>query len=311
MSSEREFVIVVHGGAGRFAKAVHERATEGCRTAARAGREVLAQGGSAQQAVVAATRVLEDDPTFNSGRGACMTEDETFETDAAIMRSSDMRSGAVGAVMDLADPILLAEAVMERSRHNLIVGEGAVRFAHQHGIGRFGHEELWTEKAQRAVDRARAGQESKDNRADTVGAVALDLHGNFAAAGSTGGVLLKRLGRVGDTPMVGAGLFAAPTLGAAAATGVGEAIMTHVMSYAFLVEAAAAGPQAALETGMALSQRVGDVREEGQPARSNGLIAILPGGRSIVLHTSPQMAWAAARGDGEPVGGVTMPEEMP
>lgn len=305
-----EVLIVVHGGAGRFAKAVHGRATQGCLAAAEAGRAVLVQGGRAEEAVVAATRILEDDPTFNSGRGACMTQDERFETDAAIMRSRDLRSGAVGAVPDLADPILVAQAVMEHTRHNLLVGEGAKRFAEQRGIGRFGHDELWTEKAQRAVERARAGQESKDNRADTVGAVALDVHGHFAASGSTGGVLLKRPGRVGDTPMVGAGLYAAPDLGASAATGVGEAIMTHVMAYAFLIEAGASAHDA-VEVGMALSQRVREQRAEGEAPRSNGLIALLPGGKAVVVHTSPQMAWAAARGDAPACGGVTMPDEMP
>lgn len=305
-----EFLIVVHGGAGRFAKAVHERASQGCLDAAEAGRAVLARGGSAEEAVVAATRLLEDDPTFNSGRGACMTDDETFETDAAIMRSRDMRSGAVGAVAELADPILVAQAVMEHTRHNLLVGEGARRFAQSHGVGRFGHDQLWTEKAQRALERARAGQESKDNRADTVGAVALDTHGHFAAAGSTGGVLLKRPGRVGDTPMVGAGLYAAPDLGASAATGVGEAIMTHVMSYAFLVQAAGS-PETAVEAGLALSQRVRGHHRDGDAPRSNGLIAVLPGGHSVIVHTSPQMAWAAARGDAPARAGVTMPNEMP
>lgn len=288
--------IVVHGGAGRVADGNHEAAVEGVRAAVLAGHAALLEGGC-EAAVVAAVRVLEEAETFNAGRGACMTEDGGFEVDAAIMRSRDLQSGAVAAVRDLADPILVARAVMEHSRHCLLVGEGAEAFARAHGVGRFDREALWSAKAQARYDEAIAGRSGVVGQADTVGAVAIDASGDLCAGGSTGGILLKQRGRVGDSPLLGAGLYASPELGAAVATGVGEAIMTHVASYAALLAAASgtSPDDAAAEVcDRVVTFRVGDA------AATCGIILVTPRGEVGVAHASPHMSWAIARGDGEP-----------
>ncbi len=286
-------IIVVHGGAGRVASEHHVAANEGVRAAAQAGRALLLAGATAEEAVVAAVLHLEREPAFNAGRGSCMNADGAFEVDAGIMRSVDMASGAVAAVPDLADPIVVAQAVMNHSPHALLAGPGAVTFARDRGVGRFDREALWTAKAQQRYDDARAGRGARVGQADTVGAVAIDQRGDLCAGGSTGGVLLKTPGRVGDCPLVGAGLFASPTLGAACATGVGEAIMTHVACHAVLMRVAAAEPpQAAAEQVCAqvAAHRIGE------GTATCGIIAITPRGLVAVAHASPHMSWAVARG---------------
>jgi L-asparaginase / beta-aspartyl-peptidase len=282
-------IIVVHGGAGRVARDLTDAVLAGVKTAARAGQLVLADGGSAEDAAVAAVRVLEDDPTFNAGRGACMTAAGTFEMDAGIMRSIDMRSGAVGAVPAVRNAIDLARLVMQGD-HRLVVGPGAVTMAQAAGVGIFGHDEVWTEKAARRFARARAGAASRHGQADTVGAVALDRDGHMAAACSTGGVLLKAPGRVGDSPLCGAGFYAAPQLGASCATGLGEAILTHVASYEVLRRI-----QDGVEPDEAARSVCARVADGG--AATCGLIVVMPDGRVAVEHASAHMSWAIARGD--------------
>jgi beta-aspartyl-peptidase (threonine type) len=285
-------VIVVHGGAGRVTDGLAEAARAGVHNAALHGQKILLEGGSAQRAVVAAVRQLEDDPTFNAGRGACMTDAGTFEMDAGIMRSVDLRSGAVGAVPDVGDAILVAQAVMEHGRHRFLVGEGAVAHARAHGLGRFDRDWVWTEKGQRRFDRAMAHNDraARDGQADTVGAVAIDRHGNTCSGCSTGGVLLKRPGRIGDSPLCGSGFYAAPGLGAAGATGMGEAILTHVASFAALLRVAAGEePNAAARS---ICQRVAALDDA-----TCGIILVTPDGRTGIAHESDHMSWARAIGD--------------
>jgi beta-aspartyl-peptidase (threonine type) len=291
-------VIVVHGGAGRVTPQLHDAALEGVVRAVLAGRDPLARGESATDAVVAAIRVLEDLPAFNAGRGSCMTIEGTFEMDAGIMRSSDLRSGAVAAVPDAADAIVLARAVMENSPHCLLAGPGAVAFARAQGVGIFGHDRVWSEKSQGRFDAARRGHEDARGQADTVGAVALDERGLLVAGSSTGGVLLKLPGRVGDSPLCGSGFYASPELGAATATGVGEAILTHVASYEVLKRVAGgADPDAAAAE---VCDRVAS--EDGMTC---GLILVTPDGRTGIAHHSHHMSWAVARASGDPQSGLS------
>lgn len=297
--------VVVHGGAGRIAAAHHDEALAGVRAAAQAGRARLEAGEDGEAAVVAAVRVLEDTPVFNAGRGACMTAQGRFEVDAGIMRARDRAHGAIAAVPDLADPIVVAQAVMNTSRHCLLAGPGAVAFAQSQGVGHFGAEQLWTPKAQERFEAAVAGRSQVVGQADTVGAVAIDAQGALCVGGSTGGVLLKTPGRVGDSPLVGAGFYASPSLGAACATGVGEAIMTHVASYAALLRLA--GGLAEGEPGDAAADAAADeicaqVAQErvGEVNATCGIILIGPAGQIGVAHRSPHMSWAIARG-AEPV----------
>jgi beta-aspartyl-peptidase (threonine type) len=275
-------------------------ATDGARRAAQLGREVLARGGDCVDAAVVAVRELEDDPAFNAGHGACMNEEGGFEVDAGIMRSSDGRSGAVGAVPNLADAILVARTVMERSRHNLLCGHGVRDFAETEGVGTFSAEACWSEKAQRRFESVKRGEAPGDNRADTVGAVALDAHGHLCAAVSTGGVLLKTPGRVGDTPLIGSGFYADDRLGAMVATGVGEALMARVASYACLARALQSGDLQRSADEMCL-----EIRGTDGPAA--GVIGISGGGKVVVSHACDHMSWAIAGVDGELRSGLVHP----
>lgn len=288
-----EPVIVVHGGAGKVADELGAAAAAGVLAAAAAGQAVLRAGGGCEDAAVAAVRALEDDPAFNAGRGACMNADGEFELDAAIMRSRDLRSGAVAGVRDVGDPISLARLVMEETRHCLLAGENAARFARARGVGRFGREAVWTAKAEAHYQAMKSGRRL-EHRADTVGAVAIDRAGHLCAAGSTGGILYKLPGRVGDTPLVGAGLYAHPELGACVTTGVGEAILTHVLAYTALQRAAQADAVRALVAEVS-------ARWGGAPV---GLILLRPDGTPLVAHVSEHMSWAQAVGDAPPTGGL-------
>lgn len=293
MTSEHQHqaLVLVHGGAGTVTPELHAAAIAGTRRAAERGlaclRELDRQEDACVEAAIVAVRTLEDDPTFNAGRGSCMTDAGEFELDAGIMRGRDRATGAIASVRDVADASVLARAVMQHSKHSLLAGEGARRFAEQLGIGQFGRAQVWTEKAQANYDQAKSGVMPADNRADTVGAIALDRRGNLCAVGSTGGVLLKLPGRVGDTPLIGCGFFADAVLGAALGTGVGEAIMARVGCYELLLRAARGqGVQAAAE---ALCEEIH--RESGAAV---GFIAVAPDGSVAVAHRSEHMSWALA-----------------
>lgn len=288
-----EIVVVVHGGAGTVADELHESALAGI---ARAAERGLARARECSEAIdacvdgaIAAVRELEDDPSFNAGRGACMTREGQFELDAGIMRSRDLGSGAVASVRDLANPCELARAVMEHSRHVLLVGDGARTFGQAHGIGPWGREHVWTAKAEQRWTDACSGLMTAENRADTVGAVVRDRRGDLCALGSTGGVLLKLPGRVGDTPILGAGFYAHPELGAAVATGVGEEIMRRVLIHE-LLRRAQAGPASLQVTAQDLCDEL-----HARTGAAVGLVAIGPSGETAVAHASDHMAWAVAR----------------
>lgn len=292
-----EPVVVVHGGAGRIAPDNEPAACAGTRAAAAAAMAALAQGAPAWRAAIAAVRVLEDDPTFNAGRGSCMNADGIVEVDAAIMRGSDRGVGAIAAVPELGNAIDVAAAVLEVGGACLLAGAGAVAFARARGIGRFGREQVWTAKAQARWDALRAG-DAGIGQADTVGAVVRDADGHVAAAGSTGGVLGKPAGRVGDTPMVGAGLYADDAIGAAVATGLGEAILRRVASYELLRRIAAGGdPDRS-------AREVCDETAALAPGATCGLVAIDATGRIAIAHASRHMSHAWIRGDGSSGGGV-------
>lgn len=291
--------LLVHGGAGTISEALREDVSAGIQAATIRGQELLRSGASAVDIAVAVVRILEDDPAFNAGRGACLTEAGEVEVDAGIMRSYDRRSGAIAGVKSCRDPILIARAVMETTRHALLVGPGAEAFARALGVGSFGSAEVETVKSRDRWRRAIEGEISIDNRADTVGAVVLDGRGHLCAAGSTGGVLLKLPGRAGDTPLVGAGFFADPVLGACCCTGVGEAIMAKVLAYEALRQVAAA-PERAQELAAALCQTASS--EHGGAAV--GLILLRPDGTAVIVHKSEHMSWGLARGEGDAVFGL-------
>jgi L-asparaginase / beta-aspartyl-peptidase len=215
--------LIVHGGAGADpAEAPELRA--GVWAAVLAGWRVLAGDGRALDAVEAAVRMLEDDPRFNAGRGSVLTSAGTVEMDASIMEGDRLACGAVAAVSRVANPVTLARCVLADGAHVLLAADGAHAFARSAGLPECDPASLVTERQRR-----RLAAHAADSRG-TVGAVALDRHGTVVAATSTGGMLGKRPGRVGDSALIGCGTYADSTLGGVSCTGSGEAIIRVVLA---------------------------------------------------------------------------------
>lgn len=217
--------LIVHGGAGHEPTDGRAELREGLLAATRAGWAVLAAGGRALDAVEAAVRTLEDHPRFNAGRGSVLTTDGGVEMDASIMEGDELRCGAVAAVDRVPNPVTLARRVLDDGRHVLLVGEGALLFARERGLPECEPAALVTER-----QRQRLAQRLAVPEGSTVGAAALDRHGTAAAATSTGGILGKRRGRVGDSALIGCGTYADSSLGAVSCTGDGEAIIRVVLA---------------------------------------------------------------------------------
>ena len=270
--------LIVHGGAGAATpSALQAERRSGLEAAFAAGWNILIRSGTALDAVVQATVTLEDDPLFNAGRGSCLTEDGTVEVDASLMDGSTFRAGAVGAVRNIKNAIRLARAIMTDGRHVFLVGEGAERFARAHGLPHAATDELITT---RQYQRWQAQQ--TPGEPGTVGAVALDSSGRQAAATSTGGVMGKRSGRVGDAAVIGAGTYADSAIGACSATGDGEDIIRATLART-AVELMRDGkdPTQAARTALARLTR--------QTGGAAGLILLDPFGRSGVAYNTESM----------------------
>ncbi|MGA9423275.1 MAG: isoaspartyl peptidase/L-asparaginase [Rhodanobacteraceae bacterium] len=232
-------VLLIHGGAGvireTLTPAKEERVRADLKCALHVGYDVLQSGGSSLDAVAAAVAVLEDAPYFNAGKGAVFTHEGRQELDAAIMDGATLRAGAVAGVRRIRNPILLARAVLERSPHVMLCGDGAEEFARTLGIesvdpSYFRTDERWRE-LQQAWEADKRGQSDRTVHYGTVGAVALDAKGHLAAATSTGGTTDKRWGRIGDSPIIGAGTYANAHC-AVSATGLGEYFLRVVAAHA-------------------------------------------------------------------------------
>ncbi len=286
-------VLIVHGGAGRIPESAREERAEGLTQALDAGWAVLANGGSALDAVVAAVRVMEDLSMFNAGRGSALTRAGTVEMDAGVMDGATLGVGAVAGVRRVAHPILLARRVLDASPHIFLAGEGAEVFALEQGIPLVEPEALVTEKQRQALARRLAAL--APTVADTVGAVALDARGHLAAATSTGGIVGKMPGRVGDSPLVGCGFYADDMLGACSATGIGESIARALLSFRAVSALSRLDAQRAAEDALAyMAERVG-----GQA----GLILLARDGRMGIAWNSPHMSYAFRTvGDEQVVG---------
>jgi beta-aspartyl-peptidase (threonine type) len=227
---EPKWVLAIHGGAGVIERGSLTTEREAAYrasllTALDAGSAVLRRGGSSLDAVEATVRVLEDDPLFNAGRGAVFTAEGRNELDASIMDGASRKAGAVAGVTRTRNPISLARAVMEKSRHVLLAREGADQFSVEQGLEQVDPAWFRTElRWQQLLDWRRDNAKLLDptHSRGTVGAVALDIRGHVAAATSTGGMTGKRWGRIGDSPMIGAGTYAADGTCAVSATGSGE-----------------------------------------------------------------------------------------
>ena len=280
--------IIVHGGAGTVEDARRAACLAGVERAAAAGWAVLERGGSALDAVEAATRVMEDDPAFNAGYGGVLNRLGILETDACIM-DGKLRAGAVGAVPWMRHPISLARQLLDEGEHVLLVGGGALLYAREHGFDAEAPETLITPRSKARHEQARAEHARMNTTGDTVGAVAVDAHGQLAAATSTGGINWKRAGRVGDSPLPGCGNYADEQSGAASATGHGESIIRVVMC-----KSACDRLRAGLHPDEAAQKSVAELVE--RTGGEAGIILVDQHGR-IGHHTStPRMPWAAVVG---------------
>ncbi len=316
------WAIAIHGGAGVIAPGQLKPEQEAAYRASleriiRAGGEVLARGGPALDAVEAAVRLLEDDPLYNAGRGAVFTAEGRNELDAAIMDGRTLDAGAVAGVTRAAHPITLARAVMERSDHVMLMGSGADAFAESLGVEPVDPGHFFTERRWKSLVRSLEAQglpvpprppgASQDPRAElahdegkhgTVGAVAVDIHGHVAAATSTGGMTAKRWGRIGDSPVIGAGTYASDQACAVSATGSGE----------FFIRLAVAHEIAALvrHKGLSLQAAADAVVQDQLTALGGdgGVIAAGPDGALAWSFNTSGMYRARLAAGGAPVIGV-------
>jgi len=285
-------VLLVHGGAWAIPDEMVEAHLNGVRNAAATGWKILNRGGSALDAVEEAVVVMEDDETFDAGRGGFLNRDGRVQLDALIMDGATLAAGGVGCVEHLRHPVRVARKILSESPHVYFVAEGAERFAVEHGIPLCRNEDL---VIPREVDRLREYQAHEEaHRADlfaptishdTVGAVALDRDGNIAAATSTGGTLNKAPGRLGDSSLIGCGCFADNKTAAASTTGWGEPIMKLVLAK-WAADRVASGNLPEWVAAEAINYLKARVNGHG------GIILLDARGRFGIAHNTPRMAWA-------------------
>jgi beta-aspartyl-peptidase (threonine type) len=293
---------VVHGGAWAIPDDMVEAHLNGVHNAAAAGWRTLERGGSALDAVEEAIVVMEDDETFDAGRGSFLNRDGKVQLDAFIMDGATLRGGGVGCVERVRNPVRVARKILSDSEHVYFVAEGAERFAEEHGIELCSNEDLIIP---REVERLREYQAQGESHAshlfapeishDTVGAVALDGKGDIAASTSTGGTLNKDPGRLGDSSLIGCGCYADNASAAASTTGWGEPIMKLVLAK-WAADRVASGnmPQwVAHESMNYLKQRLNG---------HGGIILLDAQGRFGIAHNTPRMAWAVRTAAGTEAG---------
>jgi L-asparaginase / beta-aspartyl-peptidase len=294
--------IVVHGGAGVIERANLDAEDEreiraGLAAALDAGAAILAEGGSALDAVEAAARMLEDDPHFNAGRGSVFTYQGTIETDAAIMEGAKRNAGAVTGATATKNPVSLARAVMEHSPHVLLSREGADQFSREQGLEQVGPEWFATPERRRQLDLMKADEShyfDEELKYGTIGAVACDRHGHVAAATSTGGLTGKRWARIGDSPLIGCGTYADDRAAAVSATGAGEYFIRAAVAHEICARMRMLGEDAAT----AADRAIADV---GKLGGSGGVIVVTPSGEAAYAFNTPGMYRGMAGPDGKTV----------
>jgi len=339
--------LLVHGGAWAIPADAAPAHLAGVRNALETGYSVLSRGGSALDAVEAAVTILEDDPTFDAGRGSFLTSDGRVQLDALLMDGGRMKAGGVACVERLRNPIQAARLILEESPHIYLVGDGAEQFAHAHGMTLIDNAELVLDRERERLAHAKlreaaglgddtfSGQDSplhpilhddkspetavgpasrtpggpglasetwgttasssRQDSHDTVGAVALDSHGNLAAATSTGGTLNKTPGRVGDSSLIGCGCYADNLAAAVSLTGWGEPIMKLVLGK-WATDRVASGTAPELAAREAISYLYSRLGGHG------GIILLGPDGRFGLAHNTPAMAWGLATPKGLQTG---------
>jgi len=300
--TEIPWKLVIHGGSGiierarstpeqdRLARSALERALA-------AGGAILAEGGAAVDAVERAVCVLEDDPSFNAGRGAVFTYQGTNELDAALMDGRSRDAGAVTGITATKNPVSLARAVMEHSPHVFLSREGADQFSREQGLEQVGPEWFATEERRRQLDLMLSDEShyfDEELKYGTVGAVAVDIHGHVAAATSTGGLTGKRWGRIGDTPLIGSGTYADDRSGAVSATGAGEYFIRAAVAHEICARIRMLGESAAV----AADRVIADV---GSLGGSGGVILVTPQGEAGWAFNTPGMYRGLASAEGRRV----------
>ncbi|MCW3846222.1 isoaspartyl peptidase/L-asparaginase [Sphingomonas sp. LB-2] len=297
-----KWTLVIHGGAGiierdRVTPEQETGVRAGLQAALDAGTKVLEAGGSAVDAVEAAVKILEDDPHFNAGRGAVFTWDGKNELDSAIMDGRTRAAGAVAGSTTTRHPVSLARAVMEAGPHVMLSGAGADQFAREHGLEQVDNSFFGTPERRRQLEVLKSQQSNwfdVDLKYGTVGAVAMDMHGNVAAATSTGGLTGKRWGRIGDSPIIGAGTYADNRACAISATGAGEFFIREGVAHEICARIRFKGETAkqAADTVMAETKALGG---------SGGVIVVSPTGEMAWSFNTPGMYRAKASAGGERV----------
>jgi beta-aspartyl-peptidase (threonine type) len=312
--------LVVHGGAWAIPPEMADDHQRGVAHALATGYAILEKGGSATDAVEAAVTILEDDPTFDAGRGSFLTSEGRVQLDALLMDGGTLRAGGVACVERLRNPIQAARLVLDKSPHIYFVGTGAEAFAKSHGMPLIDNSELVLDRerirlkeaqsrlSQGLADITFSGPLAADDKSpetavqspgyashDTVGAVALDRNGNLAAGTSTGGTLNKAPGRVGDSSLIGCGCYADNHSAAVSLTGWGEPIMKLVLGkWATDRVAQGISPESAAQQAIAyLFARLGG---------HGGIILLGPDGNFGLAHNTPGMAWGVANREGQRTG---------
>ena len=307
VAQQQIYGLAIHGGAGTLTRekltpeieeTIRGRLSEAMAT----GHGMLADGGTSLDAVVATLRILEDSPLFNAGKGAVYTWEETHELDASLMTGHDRAAGAVAGVRNVRNPIELARRVMEDSPHVMLAGAGAEAFARETGVelvdNSYFNTDFRLEQLQRA--RERAGGRAllnplwTENKYGTVGAVAVDRHGNLAAATSTGGTTAKRWGRIGDSPVIGAGTYADERC-AVSATGHGEYFIRYAVAHDVCARLAYLDVPLAEAADTVVNEVLADAGGDG------GIIAIDRDGNVAMPFNTQGMYRGYRVGNGEPV----------
>ena len=296
-------VLLVHGGAWAIPDDVVEDHLRGVREAQAVGWKIIEKGGSALDAVEETVASMEEDEVFDAGRGSFLTSDGTVQLDALLMDGATLRAGGVGCVEHIRNPIRAARKVLSESPHVYFVGEGAERFAAEHGIELIDNKELVLpreiERLKKAGPKQKIGEPdptfSATSSHDTIGAVACDRNGNIAAATSTGGTLNKTPGRVGDSSLIGCGCYADNESAAISCTGWGEPIMKLVLAK-WTADRVAAGVPPDESSRDAITYLHSRLNGHG------GMIVVDAQGRYGIAHNTPRMAWALRTNSREAAG---------
>ncbi len=310
LQAQQPYVLVVHGGAGnihpeQMTEAMEGEYKEALLAALEAGETVLQAGGSAVDAVETAVRLMEDAAVFNAGRGAVFTLEGTNELDASIMCGKERNAGAVAGVATLKNPIMAARMMMDRSPHVLLTGKAADQFGFEQGLdvvspSYFFTQRRWDQYREflRRQRENRSALDSENVPMGTVGAVALDREGNLAAATSTGGMTGKRPGRIGDSPLIGAGTYASNESCAVSATGHGEYFIRNVVAYDIAARVAYRGA----DPVQAASDVIHGVLKEHNA--NGGVIVVDAQGRIAMVFNTSAMFRGYVREEGERVVGI-------